>query len=609
MNFRRTYWVLAIALIVVVVVSGLVFDRPEPVSAAVAAGASGPAPAGPSGGGESAADQFALGFSPAPSAPLAIGTVSNGWELVFTAPPYSATSPYYFYGMTFSSRYTGFAYGGDNWDAKPGYAGRVYRTTNGGNTWTKVRESPGWKIDMTCTNEVNCWTGGRAGRVERTTDAGNSWTTANTYTWSVNSLGTPEPTPTPFNAWIRSAGSTRDGQSIIMGATDNTILTSTDGQNFYNYWPLLLYWVATWSVECPTSTVCYGGQVGPFMVKSTNAGKDWWMPAYVFDRNQPWACLVDQYPPTGIQKRYYDLAFVTKDYGWAVGSCGAIYRTTNGAVARWEPQGAGIPERIEFRKAQALGTTKAIAVGGWLPDPAVSGDTSHAVVYLTRDGSTWQSVEAPDTTELIGLAAFTDATYVADVTGHIWRRPGALIDFTPTPVVTATPTATATETPTTTPTASATPSPTPTETPTATATPTVTATPTAETGEVRVRAFLDANGDTEYQAGESLLVGAEFALQRGSQAVAHGTTDAAGRLVFPALTPGSYTLVETAPPDGYVSQLPMVSFSVLAGETLDLDVAHLLATPTPTATSTATATATLTPTPTPMRSWLPLIWR
>ena len=90
-----------------------------------------------------------------------------------------------------------------------------------------------------------------------------------------------------------------------------------------------------------------------------------------------------------------------------------------------------------------MSKTKAIAVGGRLPNPAITGDTSHAVIYVTNDGNTWKPVAAPDTTELFGVAAFTDATYVADVSGRIWRWVGSpLTDITPTPDVTETPTAT-----------------------------------------------------------------------------------------------------------------------------------------------------------------------
>ena len=118
---------------------------------------------------------------------------------------------------------------------------------------------------------------------------------------------------------------------------------------------------------------------------------------------------------------------------------------------------------------------------------------------------------------------------------------------------------------------------------------------------------------------------------KNGQPTAQGTTDATGLLTFANLTPGWYTLVEVAPPLGYVSKLPAVLLGAQAGQSLTVDIAHEVATPTPTATATptktptptetptatptatlmptATATSTPTATPTPRRTWLPLLWR
>ena len=224
--------------------------------------------------------------SPAgPAAGLEPGFVSNGWELVFTAPSYASGAPFFFYNLTFASRDVGYAYGGDIWDAAPGEPGRIFQTTNGGQTWAMVRQSGKWKIDMACTSESRCWVGGKGGEVEYTLDSGKTWNRSRTYTWTslVPPYPTPGPTPTPaaFTAWIRSAAATTDGKAVIFGATDNTILHSTNGTDFYNYWPLLSWNVATWSVACPSATICYGGQIGRLVLKSIDGGANWSLPAYV----------------------------------------------------------------------------------------------------------------------------------------------------------------------------------------------------------------------------------------------------------------------------------------------------------------------------------------
>ncbi len=544
----------------------------------------------------------AASVNPGPAGGVALATpaaragdaTSNGWEQIFDAPAAVSDPDFRFYGMTFASRQIGFAYGGPAWDISG--TGRVFRTTDGGNTWTQVLANYGWKIGMACTSTSRCWVGGKHGRVDYTVNGGNTWSKANTYTWYglYEYPPAPQQTPVPFTAWIRSAGATTNGSAVIFGATDKTILTATDGVNFYNYWPTtMLPWsVATWSMECPTATVCYGGQINRFIVKSTDGGSTWFLPAYVGGTELLYRCLTNLGPPNepGIQRRYYGLSFVDANYGWAVGSCGAIYRTTNGANAAWQAQNAGIPLDAQFRRVQAFDRTNAIAVGGDTPDSTDPSLATRAIIYVTQDGVNWAPAAAPVTGELHGLAAFTDAVFVADWSGKIWRRNGAVPPVTPTLTPTEQPKATATPTPTSTPTATSTA--TPTSTPTETATPT----PTPETGEVRVRAFHDADNDAEYDPGETLLAGVEFALKRYNQQIATGVTGTDGLYIFAGLTPGTYTVIETAPPAGYTAMRPLVIVPLLAGQTLLLDFPHRIATPTPTPTETYTPTATPTET-------------
>ena len=468
-----------------------------------------------------------------------------------------------------------------------------------------------WKIDMACTSESRCWASGKGGGVDYTLDGGTAWYRGRAYTW--NSLVPPYPTPGPtgipvtFTGWSRSAGATSDGKVVIFGATDKTILRSTNGNDFYNVWPILPSNMATWSVTCPSPTVCYGGQIAAYVRKSTDSGVSWTLPAYVLDPAQASNCLKDKYPPDGIQRRYYGLAFADANYGWAAGSCGAIYRTVNGGASRWSAQNANIPQEVEFREVKLLTKTKAIAAGGRFPDPTIPGDMMHAVVYVTQDGVNWAPAPAPDTEELMGLAAFTDATYVADFSGHIWRWNGPLVPAEPTPVFTPTSSVTSTPTPSATPTATAT------ETPTVTPTSTSTRTATPETGEIRVNAFADANGDQLFDTGEALLGGVRFALQRAGQTLMTETTNMEGMAVFQGVTPGSYVLAQAESLPGYVPVYAQLAVSAQAGKVTALDWPFELATPTvtptvtPTHTPTVTATATLTATPTPHRTWLPLL--
>ncbi len=404
-------------------------------------------------------------------------------------------------------------------------------------------------------------------------------------------------------------------------------MRATDDKNFYNYRPLLPWWSATWSVTCPSATVCYGGQTNQYIVKSTDGGQNWSLPAVAGGSAFEQGCRMDLGPAgdPGIERRYYGLAFLDDSYGWAVGSCGVILRTTDGAASMWELQTPGLPVETQFRRVQALSRTNAIAVGGDTPDLTDPKLATRAIIYVTLDGATWYPAPAPQTGELHGLAAFSDMTFVADWNGKIWRRNGTPLPIDPTPTPTATATETSTPTPTLTPTATVTPTP--------TLTPTPTATPTPATGEIRVRAFHDADRDGLYDAGETLLPGAQFVLELAGQPITSGDTGPDGWYMFADLAPDTYTVVAEAAPAGYAVKLPSVVVPVAAGETLMIDWPFAIATPTPTATATftatptptATATETATPTPTataPLtptptatptlethRIWLPLVLR
>ena len=166
-----------------------------------------------------------------------------------------------------------------------------------------------------------------------------------TYTWyGMDDYPTPPvPTPVPFTAWIRSAGITctttppcSSAQPTMSSSVRPTVT------NFYNYWPLLTRYSATWSVTCPTATVCYGGQIKRYVVKSDDAGANWHTAAYLGPDEYNSNCLSSKYPPDGIQRRFYGLAFRNDIYGWVVGSCGTLFRTINGAEG-WQAQNAEHP--------------------------------------------------------------------------------------------------------------------------------------------------------------------------------------------------------------------------------------------------------------------------
>lgn len=327
--------------------------------------------------------------------------VSNGWERVFAAPAIEPGVPFHFYAMAWPTREIGFAVGGADWNAErpvppyTPYNGAVYRTTDGGMTWTRVLDSAGWKIGIACADANRCWTGGKYGNAWFTQDGGTRWYKSTVYGWQ--GIGddppNPQPTPVPYLAWLRSTAASPSGAVVLFGGTDNLIERSTDGGwNFYSYWPPLSYYMATWSVTCPTDTVCYGGQTRNLILKSTDAGASWQSPSWVGGYDNWQNCLEDEFPApdpeekAGIQRRYYSLSFLNQYYGWAVGSCGSIYRTANGGVDGWPAQNANIAPTVQFRWVQGIDRNYAVAAGGrdpWPSDPSI---VQHAAIYRTLDG-------------------------------------------------------------------------------------------------------------------------------------------------------------------------------------------------------------------------------
>lgn len=150
---------------------------------------------------------------------------------------------------------------------------------------------------------------------------------------------------------------------------------------------------------------------------------------------------------------------------------------------------------------------------------------------------------------------------------------------TPTRQATATPTTPPTATPTATFGATATPTPTRTASPTATVTQTPSPTATATRlpyGKVQGTVYLDVNGNGSFDPGvDTTLAGARIELFKGSQQVGLRVTSSNGRYVLDYLEPGSYRIVETAPP-GFTTARPNdISLAIQAGSAINIDFGHL----------------------------------
>jgi photosystem II stability/assembly factor-like uncharacterized protein len=209
------------------------------------------------------------------------------WTLVATLPsPYDIASLVYFH------------------DAQLGFIGgehfTLYRTRDGGSTWDerKLGDSWRWVLAMHFVDAQNGWAGGGGGFLFRTRDGGDSW----------------EPVENPFDMPIFG---------IFFADTLTGVLSGSDGK----------------------------------IVRTTDGGRSWTS------------------SPSSTSEHLQGMAFVNDTVGVAVGLNGAIVRTTNGGRS-WSPvAGAGREDlwRVAFGR-DGFGV--------------IAGDGG---IYVSRDlGASWQ---------------------------------------------------------------------------------------------------------------------------------------------------------------------------------------------------------------------------
>lgn len=190
----------------------------------------------------------------------------------------------------------------------------IYRTTNGGQSWTPRDSTKGAVFAMAVVNDstllyANSSTASFPGRgIRRTTDNGNTWTIVDTNKHyyddiiMVNaSIGYACGMPLPANS-----------RPIVRKTTDGGATWSTASQNFSkgNRELTGISFIDTsigWSVT-------YDG----FVYKTTNGGLDW--------------TLLDSIGANS----YRDIAFINQNYGWIVGGISGTQKlafTTNGGTS------------------------------------------------------------------------------------------------------------------------------------------------------------------------------------------------------------------------------------------------------------------------------------
>jgi len=466
--------------------------------------------------------------------------------------------------MTFVDDQIGYAVGGDHWDKATGPSSFA-KTTDGGLTWV-TKQIPGsrhYMMGIACKDALQCWVAG-TNQVWATTDGGATWTQL----------------PNPgYGGFFWSVGAATDQLAVLVGTTgyaadtalNANFLRSTNGTSFTKI--VVGLTLVQWDIECLPGGVCNSAAKNQ-MYRSTNYGRTWTrMPV-----------------GTANLGRFYGVSCTDANTCWMVGHrvddaasspFNPMLYTKDGGKTWIRPSIPDMPKKGHLWDVQMLDNEHGYAVGCDSVADIDEKCSTPGIVFMTTDGHNWSSVPAPvletgKTPGLTDLWVFSmNDVYAVDWEGNIWHGttgPGT----TPTP--TGTPTETETPTPTGTPTSTETPTHTP--TPTATATPSPTVTP--EAGSVAGVVFHDLNGDAQRTEDEPGLPGAGLVLRQDDVVAYTATSGEDGQYAFPEVAPGQYTIADAGSPTGYRPIDDAITFSVVAGESVALDLGYELeATPTP----------------------------
>jgi photosystem II stability/assembly factor-like uncharacterized protein len=244
----------------------------------------------------------------------------------------------------------------------------IYKTTNGGNSWSKQDSSIGSCDAMFALNDqvaiFSNWTGvGENTRgIRRTSNGGATWTTANAeknYYTDID-FGSAA-------VGYTSSGGTAGNKPLVKKTTDAGATWTTVSQNF----PKAKYELTGISFvdENTGWTVSYDG----FVYKTINGGIDWSAPDSL-----------------GFES-FRDIEFFNKDTGWAVGGIGGemvIVRTTNGGTLWTKTKLPG----GSLREAEAL-TSKIVWCAAMSGQIIATADAGETWFKLTSDINGFESLD------------------------------------------------------------------------------------------------------------------------------------------------------------------------------------------------------------------------
>ena len=226
-----------------------------------------------------------------------------------------------------------------------GYGGSIFKTSDGGSTWSKKTSGTNATLRSVCFANVSTgWVAGSSGTILKSSDGGGTWiaqttgTTSNLYSihfssasegWAVGDGGRILRTTDGGATWIsQSSGGTDwlqsvfalDTQTGVIAGPNMILKTTNSGANWIKQaLPTYAYLLSTFFIDAST-----GWAVGAdgILLKTTNTGSTWFV------------------LPTGTNNWLTSIHFIDSQRGWAAGWKGTIIRTTDGG-ASWGRQISG----------------------------------------------------------------------------------------------------------------------------------------------------------------------------------------------------------------------------------------------------------------------------
>ena len=230
------------------------------------------------------------------------GTISKTTDAGVTWNPQTADRRNTLYGVHFTDANTGFAVGKGG-----GVQGSVYRTINGGVTWTPAwgnDNSAHWLYSIHFPNHDVGYSVGYGGAIIKSQDGGLSW--------SLQTSGTSKYLTSVFFNNDSTGFAVGEGGTILQTKNGGTVWTLKTGAKVKSLF----------SIHFPSADIGYAVGTGGTILKTSDSGNTW-------------TAL-----NSGIHSTLYSVRFTDVKTGYAAGGYGVILKTVNGGLT-WLPQTSG----------------------------------------------------------------------------------------------------------------------------------------------------------------------------------------------------------------------------------------------------------------------------